>query len=261
MKPDIEGATITSVTVYDAVAVAPATPSSFKRQTRGRRVESLKRRGKYLIFGLDSGQSLVVHLRMTGTLSFMSKPPEGPQKQHLRLLFAFRGGNFLAFNDMRRFGRAFILPATEATGYWTKLGPEPLERTFTADKLRRLLAGSRRPVKSFLLDQSKIAGIGNIYADEALFLAKIRPTRPANSISGSEATQLRKSIRSVLRSAISLKGSSVATYRDTRGSAGAFQKTFKVHTREAEPCPVCNTPVEKIKVGGRGTYFCPACQK
>ena len=224
-------------------------------------MERLKRRGKYLIFGLDSGQSLVIHLRMTGTLSFMSKPPEGPQKQHLRLLFAFSGGNFLAFNDMRRFGRAFILPAAEATGYWTKLGPEPLERTFTAAKLRRLLAGSRRPVKSFLLDQSKIAGIGNIYTDETLFLAKIRPTRPANSISGSEATRLRNSIRSVLRSAISLKGSSISTYRDAKGSTGSFQNTFKVHTREGEPCPVCKTPVKKIKVGGRGPYFCPACQQ
>lgn len=247
--------------MLDPLAVAPAKPAVFIHKLKGRKILGLQRRGKYLIFELDSGDFLVIHLRMTGRLTWLKHSPEGVDRKYLRLLFKFGNRANLAFNDSRRFGRAFILPADAAGAFWNRLGPEPLERSFTSARLGRLLEGSGRPIKSFLLDQSKLAGVGNIYADEALFSAGIHPLRPAGRLSPRETARLSRAIKATLRQAIALKGSSVGTYRDARGARGGFQDTFKVHRREGEPCPRCRTPVQKIRVGGRGTCFCPSCQK
>lgn len=221
---------------------------------------NVSRRGKYLLLGLDKGDSLVLHLRMTGRLTATRLPVPHTGRKHLRLVLAF-DDEALAFHDVRRFGTATILPEAEASGYWKRLGVEPLERTFNSRELEKLLDDRKRPVKSLLLDQSLIAGIGNIYADEALFAARIHPLRPAREVAGNEAARLAKAIKETLRRAIRLQGSSIDTYRDSRGRAGRFQDTFRVHRREDEPCPDCGGTVKKTRVGGRGTYFCPGCQK
>jgi len=240
---------------------APAAASSFKRQLVGRTVIELSRRGKYLRFELDNGSTLVIHLRMTGRLTAADHPIRKDLKKYLRLLLCFEDETCIAFNDARRFGKTFILKASEAEEYWEKMGPEPLDRSFNAARLKKILGKRNRPIKSFLLDQHMVAGIGNIYADEALYRARIHPTCPAYELSDDEIERLVGSIKTTLRSAIAHKGSSIDTYRDSEGKRGKFQDTFSVHRREGEPCPACGHIIEKIKAGGRGTYFCPACQK
>lgn len=219
------------------------------------------RRGKYLLLELDDKKSLVLHLRMTGRLTQTALPIPESGRKHLRLMFQFDGDQALMFHDVRRFGTAFVLQDKDASSYWRRLGLEPLERSFNSKSLKELLAGRKRPIKSLLLDQSLIAGIGNIYADEALFAAGIHPLRPANEVSDEETGRLAKAIKATLRNAIRLAGSSIDTYRDAWGRAGRFQDTFRVHRRQGDPCPGCSGTVEKIKVGGRGTYFCPGCQR
>lgn len=246
--------------VPDPLVTAPAAISAFRRHIIGRTVTVLSRRGKYLCFVLDDGSTLVIHLRMTGRLTLADHPIGKDLEKYLRLLLCFENQTCIAFNDARRFGKALILKASEAEKYWEKLGPEPLERSFTAARLRKTIGKRNRPIKSFLLDQHMVAGIGNIYADEALFSAGIHPLRPAFELSDDEIRHLASSIKTTLRSAIAHRGSSIDTYRDSEGNRGGFQDTFTVHRREGQPCPACGCTVKKIKVGGRGTYFCPACQ-
>lgn len=239
---------------------APAATSAFKRQLVGKTITELSRRGKYLRFGLDNGSTLVIHLRMTGRLTAAGYPIGKDLEKYLRLLLCFEDKTCIAFNDARRFGKAIILKASEAEEYWGEMGPEPLDRSFNAARLKKILEKRNRPIKSFLLDQHMIAGIGNIYADEALFQARIHPVRLAYKLTDDEIERLVVSIKTTLRSAIAHKGSSIDTYRDSEGKRGGFQDTFAVHRREGKPCPACGGTVKKIKAGGRGTYFCPACQ-
>lgn len=260
LAPGVIGRTFTNIAVPDPLVTAPAAVSSFKRQLLGRNVIELSRRGKYLRFELDNGNTLVIHLRMTGRLTAVNRPIGKDLKKYLRLLLCFEDETCIAFNDARRFGKTFILKASEAEQYWEKLGPEPLDRSFNAARFKKISEKRNRPIKSFLLDQHMVAGIGNIYADEALYGAKIHPMYPAYKLSDIEIERLVGSIKTTLRSAIAHKGSSIDTYRDSEGKRGRFQETFRVHRREGEPCPACGHTVEKIKVGGRGTYFCPACQ-
>lgn len=170
-------------------------------------------------------------------------------------------GTGLSFHDTRRFGKAFVLKSGTDNDYWRKLGPEPLEKCFGPEHLVQVMEGRSRPVKSLLLDQAIVAGIGNIYADEALYAARIMPSRPSGDLDDEEIRRLARSIRTTLKKAIDMQGSSIDTYRDSRGRKGSFQDAFQVHRRQGEPCPACRHPVEKIKLGGRGTYFCPRCQK
>ncbi|MHB9112458.1 MAG: DNA-formamidopyrimidine glycosylase [Thermoleophilia bacterium] len=256
----LTGSAIYRVDVQDPTAVAPGSPESFKRRLRGRSIRAVDRRGKYLRLELDSGDTLVIHLRMTGRLTHLQLPLPKEEKKHLRLLFRFADRTGLSFHDTRRFGRAFVLNPAQNKEYWGKLGPEPLDSDFNPKYLRQVLQGRSRPIKSLLLDQALVAGIGNIYADEALFGARIMPTRPSGNLDDSEIQRLTKSIKATLKKAISLQGSSIDTYRDSQGRRGSYQDIFQVHRRLGEPCPVCNTRVEKIRLGGRATYFCPGCQ-
>jgi formamidopyrimidine-DNA glycosylase len=170
-------------------------------------------------------------------------------------------GACLAFHDMRRFGRALVLPKADENEYWRRLGPEPMERSFTPGKLGEITGRRRKPIKPLLMDQSLLAGIGNIYADEALFGAGIHPLRSSASLDSSEISKLHASIRDTLRTAIRLQGSSIDTYVNARGERGRYQDQFKVHRRQGERCPACGALIEKMKVGGRGTYICPRCQQ
>lgn len=257
----MEGKKITGVSVNDPKLTAPVNPAAFGKTLRGQVIATVSRRGKYLRFELEGGRTLVIHLRMTGRLSFLGPGKRGAPRSHLRLSLRFNGGSHLLLEDQRRFAQALVLTASQSADFWDRLGPEPLERSFNASVLAGILDARKRPVKSLLLDQRLIAGIGNIYADEALFGARIHPLRPAGSVSTGEAARLASSIKETLRRAIELKGSSIDTYRDAGGHKGSFQNAFRVHRRAGEPCPQCGGTVQKIKVGGRGTYFCPACQK
>ncbi|GBE57746.1 formamidopyrimidine-DNA glycosylase [bacterium BMS3Abin01] len=261
LDPLVRDRIIGRVEIPDPTVAAPWSAARFRRAISGKRIQRLTRRGKYLRFELADGETLVIHLRMTGRLTHLERRPGGDRRRHLRLLLHLDDGTFIAFHDTRRLGKAFIIPAGDSRAYWQKLGPEPLGRSFTPARLAKMTAGRDRQIKTLLMDQSFIAGIGNIYADEALFDAGIDPRRPAGKLTQPEITRLHSSIRKTLKKAIRLEGSSIDSYVNARGEKGGFQETFQVHRRQGEPCPRCGHTIEKIRVGGRGTYFCPYCQK
>jgi formamidopyrimidine-DNA glycosylase len=254
--------TFRRVRVDDPLIVSPDSPDRFRRAVEGRRVLDVGRRGKYLLLRLDSGDTLAIHLRMTGRLHF-SANGTAESDRHRRARFELEGGGALDFSDIRRFGRAWILPTDPAGAdrYWhAKLGVEPLERAFTAARLAEVLRGRTAPIKASILDQRLVAGVGNIYADEALFQAGIHPTRPAGSLGADEIAALRKAIRDRLRAGIRSGGASIDRYRDTIGRSGSMQNLLRVHLHEGDPCPRCGTPIVKTRVAQRGTYLCPECQ-
>jgi formamidopyrimidine-DNA glycosylase len=259
----IRGRTIASVAVRDALLVEPDSPRRFAAAIRGRHVEEVGRRGKYLLLGLDTGDTLAMHLRMTGQILWFPGAPDRALS-HVRARLGLDDGSSLAFVDVRRFGRAWIVPADlpDVDSYWAgRVGVEPLGPAFTASRLGGLLAGRRGPIKPLLLNQTIVAGIGNIYADEALFQAGVHPLRPAGSLDADEVSRLRDAIRDRLRVAVRAGGSSIDRYRDTAGEAGAMQTLLRVHLQAGQPCPRCGTLIVKTRVGGRGTYHCPSCQE
>ncbi len=253
--PYMVGRRITGVTINWDGMVTPET-AQFRARLTGRKVTAITRRGKYLIFSLDSGGVLLIHLRMSGSLlvgADASSPPA-----YTRAVLHLDDGNNIFFCDMRKFGRMRLV--ADAATVVGKLGPEPLEAGFTAVTLAGLLTGRKAPLKAVLLDQNVIAGIGNMYADEALFAAGIHPLRPAGSLKPEEVKRLHRSIRRVLTAAINAKGASVSSYCRPGGQKGQAHFSFKVAHRRGEKCPVCATPLERLVVRGRGSYLCPRCQ-
>ena len=224
----------------------------------GRRVKALRRRGKFFVFDLGR-DSLIVRLGMTGQFLWWESGDGFRPDQHTHAQLVFAGGGILSYRDIRKFGEMFILP-TERVEQTLRLGVEPLDPAFTPEALRKICRGSTR-IKAVLLDQTRIAGIGNIYADEALFRAGIRPTRRANSLRPEEIRSLQRAIRQVLRSGIRHRGSSIANYRDPCGQPGRFVALHRVYHRHGKPCLSCGTPVRRIVLGQRGTHFCPTCQR
>lgn len=220
----------------------------------GQSVQNLKRRGKYLIFHLSNKKSLIIHLRMTGRL--LVDPRE--IDKYARAIFLFSGGMKLCFSDMRRLGVIYLVEDAESVV--SKLGVEPLSDSFTIELLLKLIRRHRIPIKVALLDQSIIAGIGNMYADEALFAAKVHPLILTDELSIQQAQNLYYSIGSVLSSAIRNKGASIDTYIRPDGELGTAQVQFKVAHRKGEPCYVCQALIQRIMLRGRGSYFCPRCQ-
>jgi formamidopyrimidine-DNA glycosylase len=220
-------------------------------------VERLSRRGKYLIWELEDDVYLLMHLRMTGTLLLDPAEPS----RHARVLMTV-GEHLLVFDDPRRFGTGELALGPQALDAFfdARLGVEPLAREFTAAHLYSLARASRAPIKAFLLDQKKIAGVGNIYADEALFRARIHPLRPANRITRAQAEALRDAVVESLMAGLAAKGATIDDFRDPYGVSGTFQDQFLVHLREHEPCPNCGTAVRKLRAAGRGTYVCETCQ-
>jgi formamidopyrimidine-DNA glycosylase len=255
LRSRVVGRTIASIIVRDSRPVQKVTLEEFCERLTGRSIEGLSRRGKYIIFGLSQGENLVVHLRMTGALLWN---PTGTE-QFTRLEFMLDDGSRLVYTDVRRFG-TFNLTQTpeEIVG---KLGIEPLGSKFTRTALAEYLGSRSTPVKSALLNQERIAGIGNMYADEALFDAKIHPLRASNSLNRRETAALHGSIRSVLQRAVENKGASIRNYRCPDGEAGRAHEEFAVAHRGGRPCPRCSTAVTRIVVGQRGTYLCPRCQR
>ncbi len=271
LEPELLGRTIEALEILDPRWSRPVEPRKLEQQVSGRRIESLSRRGKYLLLGLEGGLTLVMHLRMTGNLLLVEAGDlvaavdesafEPAGDRFLRARFALDDGREIRFSDARRFGEAFLLPDDRiAARFEGRLGIEPLSDEFTVEAIERIAAGRRAPLKSFLLDQSGIAGVGNIYADEALWRAELHPLSPAGSMRREHVEALREGVIGALEAGLEGGGASIDDYLDSRGRRGAMQDEFCVHTREGEPCYRDGTPIRRIVVGGRSTYFCPSCQ-
>jgi formamidopyrimidine-DNA glycosylase len=242
----------------DAPRLVQGEPAdSFCRRLAGRTIEELARRGKYLLIRLDGGLTWIVHLRMTGGL--VHSPRGCPDERFLRARFRLDDGSELCYADLRKLGTMWLVDDESAVV--GKLGPEPLGEAFAPRDLRRVLARRSAPVKAVLMDQTAIAGIGNIYADEALFVAGIRPRKAARRLSRGAAERLHGAIRRVLLEALGDRGSSFRDYVDAAGEQGMHQLRVKVFRRTGEPCYLCGTAIRRVKVGGRGTHYCPKCQR
>jgi formamidopyrimidine-DNA glycosylase len=274
LEPEVEGHQIERLEVLDPRWSRPLPPQDLESAVGDSAIKQLGRRGKYILMHLDGERTLVMHLRMTGNLVLREgeevlDPSEGrrlyesersTEERHLRARFVLDDGRELWFTDPRRFGEAFLIEDSRLEERFTKLGVEPFSPEFTPRALGEMAAGRTAPLKSFLLDQSGIAGVGNIYADEALFRAELHPLSPAGSMKPEHLEALRDAVIAALEAGINAGGSSIDDYRDARGEKGTMQDGFLVHTREGEECLRCGGTIVRIVVGGRSTYFCPICQ-
>lgn len=290
LDPEIAGQRIAALEIIDERWSRPVPKDELEAAIAGARIEGLERRGKYLLLRLDGKRTLVMHLRMTGNLVLVEReelddadgkdfeeagvlakldPSEGRRlyegerstsEKHLRARFTLGDEREIWFTDPRRFGEAFLVDEEDFEARFERLGVEPLSDEFTAEALAEMASGRRVPLKSFLLDQSGVAGVGNIYADEALFRARLHPLSPAGSMKPEHHEALREGVIAALEAGIDGGGASIDDYRDARGERGTMQEKFLVHTREGEPCPSCGEPITRIVVSGRSTYYCPSCQ-
>ena len=273
LEPDLNGRVIEVVEVLDPYFTKPELPGNFERAVNGREIVDVGRRGKYLMLELDDGMTVVIHLRMTGSLVLLA--PDGSEnpgdariyeadtsEKHLKARFTLDDGGELRFSDPRRFGRGFVANAEDLDAYFaSRLGVEPLSEDFTVESMAEMTAGRTGPLKSFLLNQQGVVGVGNIYADEALFRARLHPLSPGGSMKPEHHVALRDAVVEALERGLDLGGASIDDYRDAKGQQGGMQNEFLVHRREGEACVTCGGEIQRIVVGGRSTYFCPNCQK
>lgn len=261
LAPHLEGRKVERAEVLDARWSEPAAPAELADAIEGREVLSVGRRGKYFDVELDGEVHLVMHLRMTGNLLLIPPDADGDQP-YVRVRFALDDGSTMLFADPRRFGTGLVLLGDSARDEYfsTRLGVEPLSPDFTPQALQVLAKGRRSPVKAFLLSQERIAGVGNIYADEALFRARIHPLRPVGTLKRQQIEALHAAVIESLEAGIDARGASIDDFRHTDGARGSFQDRFLVHRREGEPCPRCGKTIVKLRAAGRGTYICPKCQ-
>ena len=254
LEPLLAGRTFEQVEILDARLTRPLDPMQVAAELQGERVEAVERRGKYLVLRLDTGRALVVHLRMTGSFRAEDTP-------HTRAVITLDDATRIVYRDVRRFGTWLLLEPGEVDTYLeARLGAEPLGRGFGPKALATALEGRRAPIKAALLDQRTVAGLGNIYVDEALWRARIHPLRPARELDAGEIRALHRAIRAALRMGIARQGATLRDYAQPDGRRGGMQHEFKVYGRGGEPCDRCGTPIEKTRAGGRGTWYCPACQ-
>ena len=257
LLPHIVGHQITGVTLFWDGIVRQPPVKEFCSRLIGQRLTGVARRGKYLILGLTSHEVLIIHLKMTGSL--LLKPASVEPDRFIRAILHLDGETAIHFRDPRKLGAMWLVE--DKNTVIGKLGPEPLEADFTPQMLLNRLGNRKAPIKALLYDQTFIAGIGNMYADEALFAARIHPLRPGGSLSRDEVKRLNHAIKKVLRAAIGNKGASTSTYLRPSGEMGTAHFQFQVaHRLSSDFCPVCGTPIERIVVRNRGTYFCPKCQ-
>jgi formamidopyrimidine-DNA glycosylase len=309
LEPRVGGRTLEAVEIFDGRLTAPDHPLAVALELEGETVADVGRRGKYLLFGLASGRTLAVHLRMTGwfhhraparaplgtppvpvpdpsrgTRAFVTTadPVPGTERAprvigdasvtdpgreidgitHVRAAFELDDGGRLLYADQRRFGTfRLIEPGGLADYLRPRAGPEPLDRSWAPADLRAAVRGRRAPIKALLLDQLVVAGVGNIYADEALWEARIHPLRPGHAITADQARRLHAAVVAVLERGIAAQGASIRDYRGVDGQAGSMQERFNAYDRDGEPCPRCGTPIAKIRVAQRGTHFCPRCTR
>jgi formamidopyrimidine-DNA glycosylase len=251
LSPQLVGRTIKDADLLWSRTLATPTPKKFREQIKGQKIKQVTRRAKFFILRLSDFE-LLVHLRMSGDL-YVKNSTIRPEK-HDRLIIKLSGNRSLIFNDTRKFGRVWLTANSEEV--LGKLGPEPLSRKFTPQWLHTSLQARHRQLKPLLLDQTFLAGLGNIYTDEALYIAKLHPLGMSDSVTQDQAEALHEAIRKVLKAGIRRNGASIDwVYR-----GGEFQNYFRVYDREGKPCFVCGTPIQKLTVGQRGTHFCPNCQ-
>jgi len=261
LRPQLVGRSFVGCDLRFPTIVRYPDPALVPHLLVGRRIEAVVRRGKYIFHCVDAGGlMLVVHLGMTG--HWRCVEPEAPEPAHLHAVFTLDDGRQLRYSDTRRFGRLLVGSEQElrAARALPKLGPEPIDPTFTGADLYRRLHARRAPLKALLLDQAVVAGVGNIYADEACFRARLRPDRPGSSLSRGSVARLRDALDHSLRRAIVNRGSTVATYRDAWGEIGHEQEQLQVYGRAGEPCLVCGRPLSRVRLAGRSTVFCRRCQ-
>ena len=261
LAPVLTGRTLRTVAILDERLTRPLDPRRVAAQLEGERVAGVERRGKYLVVRFESGLVLLVHLRMTG--SFLVAAPGGlPADPYRRAVFSLDDTADVAYRDVRRFGTWLLLEEDELAAYLAvRLGEEPLGPRFTTRELQRRLEGRRAPVKAALLDQRTAAGLGNIYVDEGLWYARVHPLRQAGSLDSDEIAAVRTGLRRALRVGIRRQGATLSDYRTPNGGRGSMQDEFKVYGREGEPCLRCGAPIAKTRAGGRGTSYCPECQR
>jgi formamidopyrimidine-DNA glycosylase len=253
----LEGRSFASVEIADVRLTRPLDPVEVAAELRGERVACVDRRGKYLIVRFESGRALLVHLRMTGAF-LIGAHDDDP---HRRAVVRLDDGTAIAYRDVRRFGTWLLLEPDEVEAYLdSKVGREPLDAAYRAKHLAERLGGRRAPVKAAILDQRTVAGVGNIYADEALWRARVHPLTPAMALEPEEVAAVYRGIRAALRAGVERQGSTLRDYRLPDGGEGGAQHEFKVYGRGGEPCDRCGTLIDKIRVAGRGTWYCPTCQ-
>jgi formamidopyrimidine-DNA glycosylase len=260
LEPVLVGRRFEHVDILDPRLTRPVDPGAVAAELTRERVSALERRGKYLIVRFESGRVLLVHLRMTGSFRY---GPRGAlvADPYRRAVVMLDNGSDVAYRDVRRFGTWLVVRPDELEPYLAeRLGLDPLGGGFTPPALAERLAGRRAPLKAALLDQRTIAGLGNIYADEALWRAQLHPLRPAGSLDADETTRLRHAVEAALKTGLERQGATLRDYAQPDGSAGGMQSEFRVYGRAGEPCERCGTPIEKTRAGGRGTWYCPACQ-
>lgn len=259
LEPVLRGQILVSVTVRRRDLRQPV-PSDLAERLSGKCVLAIRRRSKYLLLDFDSGETLILHLGMSGRIYFT--PADAPLHKHDHLLFNFSGGQHLRFRDPRRFGLALLCPTAQLETHplLSGLGPEPLSDNFDAAILSRLLKSSRAPVKTVLMDASKVVGVGNIYANEALFMAGICPSRRAHRVTQEEAKRLCTAIKNVLKSSIEAGGTTFRDYVTPDESPGLHRLALAVYNREGQPCLQCGNKILRATWGQRGTFYCRNCQ-
>jgi formamidopyrimidine-DNA glycosylase len=239
-------------------------PERFAARLKGRRIDAFRRRAKYLLLGLDSGEDWLIHLGMSGRMLVGQGWPNALDA-HDHVVVGAEDGTVVRFNDARRFGVMDLMAAGETDTHplLAGIGPEPLDDAFDGPALAQRLAGKAAPIKAALLDQRVVAGIGNIYASEALFRARIAPTRKAGTVQGDRADRLVEAIKAVLLEAIEAGGSSLRDHRQTSGELGYFQHRFAVYEKDGKPCPVCASKagIRRLVQSGRSTFYCAKCQR
>jgi len=262
IAPHLQGRQVTAARVRWARTIESPDPTTFAERIIGQRFATFSRRGKYMLLGMESGDTLIVHLRMTGHLFVLDGSIE-PDK-HTHVVLDLDNGQRLHYQDSRKFGRIWLV--SDPAQVVGKLGPEPLGEAFSVQEFAHKLAGREASIKALLLDQRIVAGVGNIYADEALFAAGVYPARAGGALTNQEIERLRNAIQTVLQRAIQLNGSSlghssVQNYLRPNGELGGFQDEHKVYQRAGEACPQCGQKIERIVLAQRSTHFCTVCQK
>jgi formamidopyrimidine-DNA glycosylase len=261
LAPLVEGRRFEEVSILDPRLTRPHDPREVAAELGGEEVASLERRGKYLVVRFETDRSLLIHLRMTGSLQHAPAGTLGPDP-YRRAVVTLDNGSDVAYRDVRRFGTWLLLEGDELEPYLeVRVGPEPLEAGFTTRFLRERLRERTAPVKAALLDQRTVGGLGNIYVDEALWLARVHPLQPAGTTTPEQVRAVHRGIKQALRTGIARQGATLRDYRTPDGGSGSMQDEFNVYGRAGEPCPRCGTPVEKTRAGGRGTWYCPSCQR
>jgi formamidopyrimidine-DNA glycosylase len=260
LEPHLAGRTFEHVEIADTRLTRPHDPVETAAELTGETVAALERRGKYLVVRFESGRVLLIHLRMTGSLLLLQDGTTA-EDPYCRAVIRLDNGSDVAYRDVRRFGTWLLLEPGELEPYLaSRVGAEPLGRSLTAKSLVERLAKRKAPLKAIVLDQRVFAGVGNIYADEALWWARLHPLRPCHDVSRDELVALVKAIRRALRLGIARQGATLRDYRGADGAEGAMQSEFRVYGRAGKPCPRCGHPIEKTRVAGRGTWYCPDCQ-